>query len=71
MTLEEIFLFGILLVLSLVMIKFKIPILEIPIGLFVIIAGMLITGLPYFPFLNLILVVCGIADILDGIDCLQ
>lgn len=71
MTLEGILLFAILIIVSLVMIKFHIPIMELPIGIFIVIAGMLFADLPYFPFLNLILVVCGIANVLDAIDCLQ
>lgn len=68
---DEVLLFLVVIAINLTLIKFHIPILELPIGVFSIVYGMMETGLPYFPFINLIVVVIGIGSIMDAIDELK
>lgn len=66
--LQDVILFAFIICMNFYLIKSRIPILQIPIGVFSVVIGMMFNDLPLFPFLNLIIVIAGIVNILSSIE---
>lgn len=67
-TFEPLLLFFFLICLNLFLVKSKIPLIQVIVGLFSVVVGMLINELPLFPYLNLMIVIIGIVDIVSAIS---
>lgn len=67
-TFEPLILFIFLVTLNLYLVKSRIPLIQVTVGAFSVVIGMLIFELPLFPFLNLIIIVVAIIDILSAVS---
>lgn len=71
MSLEAVIILVVVLALNLFLLKMKIPLLQILVGVVTIVIMFLASDTPYFPFSNLIIGVVGIAGLLDSVNALR